>query len=269
MEIENSLETIIALIEKMYGFDFSGYSRTSLQRRFLRLMHLTQCKTVEEFIELIHYQSIDKNTLINEITVNVTEMFRDPEVFQAMISHIFPYFASLSRFKIWSAGCSSGEEAYSLAILLEEARLRQNSLIYGTDIHSELLEKAKAGIYELAPLKLYSSNYQQAGGKYSLSNYYTAKYNSFKINAELQKNVVFAPHNLVSDYSFNEFQLILCRNVLIYFDKTLKNRALQLFIDSLAQGGYLVLGNKESLLFSPIMKKMEVIDAKARIYRKL
>lgn len=262
------LEEIIDLVKNLHGYDVSGYTRSSLKRRVTRIMELNKLDLVELKSKLINQPGFS-TYLLQEITVNVTEMFRDPEFYKALKNEVFPYLATYPHIKLWSAGCSTGEEVYSLAILLKEAGLYQRSFIYGTDINTKVLEKAKRGIYSLAKVKEYSENFIKTEPKSSLSEYYTAMYNAATINNSLKKNVLFSHHSLVSDRVFNEFQLITCRNVLIYFDTNLQEKVLDLFYHSLCHLGFLCLGAKESLINYKNAAKFKVINKKHNIYQKI
>lgn len=262
------LEEIIDLVKNLHGYDVSGYTRSSLKRRVTRIMELNKLDLVELKSKLINQPGFS-TYLLQEITVNVTEMFRDPEFYKALKNEVFPYLATYPHIKLWSAGCSTGEEVYSLAILLKEADLYQRSFIYGTDINTKVLEKAKRGIYSLAKVKEYSENFIKTEPKSSLSEYYTAMYNAATINNSLKKNVLFSHHSLVSDRVFNEFQLITCRNVLIYFDTNLQGKVLDLFYHSLCHLGFLCLGAKESLINYKNAAKFKVINKQHNIYQKI
>lgn len=265
---DSDLEQMIVVTKNIFGFDFSGYAPESLKRRFIRLIGKLNFTGAYEFQYAITNGGISREALLNEITVNVTDMFRDPAVFYQMVREIFPYLKSFPELKIWHAGCSSGQEMYALAILLKEHGLLKRTLQYGTDINTEVLKTAEDGIYDLADIRQYSSNYMESGGQFSLSDYYTVKYQLAKLNADLKQNMVFSSHDLVKSASFNEFQLIMCRNVLIYFSRDLQNQVLSLLIDSLAPYGYLVLGDKETISFYEHKNQLEVIDARNRIFRK-
>lgn len=206
---------------------------------------------------------------LEEITVNVTEMFRDPSFFNAVNSQIIPYLSSYQHSKIWCAGCSSGEEAYSLAILMNEAGLRKKSFIYGTDINTEVLSEARKGIYSLRKIKSYAENYQMAGLSGSITDHFTILYDAATIHHELKQNTLFSVHNLVSDRVFNEFQLICCRNVFIYFENALQEHVLDLFYQSLAPLGFLCLGAKETIRSDSFRQKFKVINHKENIYQKI
>jgi chemotaxis protein methyltransferase CheR len=205
---------------------------------------------------------------VEEITVNVTEMFRDPLFYKTIREQVLPQLATKPFIRIWHAGCSTGEEVYSMAILLHEANLLRKSLIYATDINPEVLMKAKSGIFPLSYLRQYSENYILSGGRQDFSSYYSANYGSAKFNELLSERMIYSTHNLVSDGSFNEFHLIMCRNVFIYFDKNLQQRVFQLFDSSLETLGYLALGSKETLKFSSISPKYKQID-KEKLWRKI
>lgn len=261
------LESLTAFIRNIHGFDFSNYSTASLKRRVTRIMQL-QKLSLFELRTLLTNDSNYFETFLIEVTVNVTEMFRDPSFYKSVSHNIIPYLRSYQRIKVWNAGCSTGEELYSFAILFSEAELYERSFFYGTDINSDVLEFAKNGIYDLQKMKQYSENYQQTGALHTLSDYYTAKYDAASINHSLKKNVLFSAHNLASDGVFNEFQLISCRNVLIYFNTELQKKVIDLFYNSLANFGFLCLGSKETLR-SEEAGRFKVVDKKNNIYQKI
>jgi chemotaxis protein methyltransferase CheR len=250
-----------------YGYDFNDYAKASLKRRIDRLFTLDKFPSFAEFRYRIKSDEDYLKRFVEEITVNVTEMFRDPFFYEAMRKEVLPVLATYPLIRVWHAGCSTGEEVYSMAILLQEANLLQKSLLYATDINPEVLEKAKEGIFPLSQMKQYSENYILAGGKKEFSSYYTSRYDRAKFDRQLTQRMIFATHNLVSDGSFNEFQLILCRNVMIYFDKELQNRVLHLFDQSLQPLGFLALGAKETLRFSPLAFNYKSVG-KEKIWRK-
>lgn len=263
------LEELILLIKEVYDFDFSGYSRASLLRRFRRYMEVYKINTfVELKYELINNQN-NFIVLLNEIVVNVSEFFRDPNFFKSLRKNILPYLESYPSINIWSAGCSYGEEIYSLNILLKEQGLQGKSRLYATDISSNALDNSKKGIYFTKDFKDYSNNYFASGGKESLNEYFVFNGNRAIINSELKKNILFTNHNLATDSVFKEFQLIMCRNVLIYFNEELQEKALNLFYESLPIYGFLALGNKENLRFSSVYDKFQVIDSVEKIYQKI
>lgn len=262
------LQDIVELVGKVSGFNLTGYSKSSLKRRIQRVMDIEQMDVVDLKNAIINVEGFH-TYLMNEITVNVTEMFRDPLYYNALRSNVFPYLETFPRLKLWSAGCSTGEEVYSLAIMLTEAGLYNRSFIYGTDVNSIVLEVAKKAIYPLKNIKLYTENYNGTGAFNSLSDYYTAMYDAAIIRTDIRKNILFSQHNLATDYVFNEFQFISCRNVLIYFDLELQNRIFHLFYESLSKFGFLCLGTKETLFHHEIMSKFKVINKKFNIYQKI
>lgn len=207
--------------------------------------------------------------IIGHFSITVSQMFRDPHVYKVIREKVIPYLATYPFVKIWHAGCATGEEVYSLAILLQEEGIYNKCTIYATDFNDEALHKAKQGIYPIADLKEWSKNYQKSGGVSSLTDYFHAEYNSVRLSKSLQKNITFASHNLAVDEMFGEIHLVLCRNVLIYFDQKLQNRALRLFADSIVRDGFLCIGTKESLRFAEVYNKFTEFSADHKIYRKL
>lgn len=262
------LQLLLEAIFQRYGYDFRSYSRASLQRRVDQHLIIARYKHIGELIHAILHSGEAFGALLSFLTINVTEMFRDPEFYQAFREKVVPILRTHPFIKIWHAGCATGEEIYSMAILLEEEGLYDRCQIYATDIDKEVLEKARKGIFSVADLRKYTENYQKAGGKAALSDYYTAKYDNVLMEPRLKKNVIFADHDLATDQVFGEMQVILCRNVIIYFNRELQSRVFQLFHDSLDIGGTLCLGNKESLRFSSCADQFDVIDKAQRIYRK-
>lgn len=265
---DRELEVLINEVFEYYGYDFSGYSRASLKRRVDRLYQIDGFTHFAELLSKIRSESGYVKHLVEEITVNVTEMFRDPVFYRALREEILPVLATKPFIRIWHAGCSTGEEVYSMAILLKEANLLNKSLLYATDINAIVLDTAKKGVFPLRMMKQYSENYMISGGKNDFSDYYTANYGLAKFSSELSEKMVFSQHNLVSDGSFNEFDLIMCRNVLIYFDKTLQDRALQLFDNSLALLGYLALGTKETIKFSTVQDRFQQLN-REKVWKKI
>lgn len=262
------LKDLLESIRYTYGYDFTEYAEASVIRRIVHFMKGNKIGTLQQLRNTLLN---DENTFaqfILEFTVNVTEMFRDPAFYKSLRENVLKRLATYPVIKVWIAGCSTGEEVYSMAILLKEEGLLDRSVIYATDINQRALQAAKDGIYRMDLMKTYTTNYQKAGGKRSFSDYYTAKYDSALIDKSLKRNIVFSIHNLAVDTSFNEFQLILCRNVLIYFNQSLQNRVINLFYDSLSPFGFLALGNKESLLFSDKQKQFTDVDRKEKIYMK-
>jgi chemotaxis protein methyltransferase CheR len=259
---------LIDLVKKVHGFDFSDYSKASLKRRLSRVM----------MIKKLEYYNL-KHTLVNnpdffqdfleEITVNVTEMFRDPSFYKALNNQVVPYLSTYQHIKIWSAGCASGEEVYSLAILLEQAGLKNKSFIYGTDVNTVVLKEARMGIYSYRNIKSYVENYQLSGLKGSLTDHFTVMYDAATVHSELKTNTLFSVHNLISDTVFNEFQLISCRNVFIYFEMQLQEKILELFYKSLCPHGFLCLGSKETIRSDSFKKKFKAVNLKENIYQKI
>jgi chemotaxis protein methyltransferase CheR len=262
------LETLINDIYEYYGFDFGNYSRASLKRRVNRVYQLDGFTNFYDFLSKVRYDPEYYKRMIDEITVNVTEMFRDPAFYKMVRTEILPQLATKPFIRLWHAGCSTGEEVYSMAIMLKEAGLLQKSIIYATDINSKVLETAKKGIFPLRMMKEYSENYRDSGGEKDFSDYYIANYGIVKFNEELSEKMVFSQHNLVSDNSFNEFDFILCRNVLIYFDNNLQKRVINLFDESLSILGFLALGTKETIKYSISTTKYKQLE-KEKIWRKV
>lgn len=269
IELEDSqVEVIISDLMDSYGYDFANYSRASLKRRIMRLILMDRFVSFAEFRFRLKNDPDYLARFIEEITVNVTEMFRDPHFYATLRKKVLPDLASKPIIRIWHAGCATGEEVYSMAIILHEANLLSRSLLYATDINPSVLERVRDGIYPLSQMKQYSENYINSGGKEDFSKYYSAHYNSVKFDEFLSKRIVLSTHNLVSDRSFNEFQLILCRNVMIYFDKPLQDRTIKLFHESLESLGYLALGSKETLKFSEVSHKFRQLE-REKIWQKI
>jgi len=266
---DDELDLLLETVMEIYGYDFSNYARSSLKRRVNRLLIIDKFPS---FAELFYQVKTDAQYLahfIEEVTVNVTEMFRDPAVYKTLREHVLPQLATHPLIRIWHAGCATGEEVYSMAILLHEAGILHKSLLYATDINPSVIENIRKGVFPLSAMKQYSENYIASGGKKDFSSYYTVAYNSVQFNAELKTKMILATHNLVSDRSFNEFGLILCRNVLIYFDKELQDKVFTLFDDSLEKRGFLVLGSKENIRFSKIASKFVQLNKVDKIWRKI
>lgn len=246
------MEELLADVLDRYGYDFTDYSRASLKRRINRLLSIDRFPSLAEFRYRLQSDPDYLHRFVEEVTVNVTEMFRDPSFYKVLRSDVLPVLATYPFIRIWHAGCSTGEEVYSMAILLHEANLLHKSLIYATDVNPGVLEKLKKGIFPLSNMRQYGENYIKSGGTREFSQYYMAKYNLAKFDDALAQKMIVSTHNLATDSSFNEFQLVCCRNVLIYFEKDLQDRVLKLFTDSLDKRGFLALGSKESLKFSAV-----------------
>lgn len=264
---EGEMNSLLLLIKDTYGYDFTSYSRASLLRRFNRCMVEAEINNAFELKFYLINNKSNFESFLQQLTVNVTEMFRDPLFFKS-IRTILKRLNSYPTLKIWHAGCSTGEEVFSMAIVLHEEGLLDRTRLYATDLNPMNLEKAKTGIISGSQIKDYTANYILSGGKNDFSDYYTARYNKAIINSDIRKNIVFGQHNLVTDAGFNEFQLICCRNVLIYFEKELQAKVIKLFHSSLSPLGYLALGLKESLLFSNMKNEFEVVDAQNKIFRR-
>jgi len=266
--IDLEIQLLMEGVYQVYGYDFREYSEASLRRRLTQWLSASGFATLSlAQSQLLRDRSLF-NSLLRGITVNVSEMFRDPSFFKAIREHVVPYLKTYPFVKIWHAGCASGEEAYSMAILLLEEGLLGRFRIYATDINEDVIRKAQEGIYPLQELQHFTRNYQNAGGTGSFSDYYTARYGHAILAPSLRENIVFAAHNLAVDADFGEMNLILCRNVMIYFKPQLKERVLGLFDSSLVPGGFLCLGTKESLDRRSISGRYEVVMPRMQIYRK-
>lgn len=251
------------------GYDFRNYTYNSIRRRIWHMVYAEKLESITDLLNKVLHEPDCLQRLIAGFTVNVTEMFRDPKFFLEFKEKVVPLLHTYPSIRIWHAGCSTGEEVYSMAILLHEAGLYEKAKIYATDINTDVLQMAKSGIFPMQYMKKYTNNYIQAGGERAFSEYYTVKGNGVRFHPYLIKNVVFAQHNLVTDQSFNEFHVILCRNVLIYFDKNLQNRVHDLFYESLAMFGFLGLGDKETIAFTPEEKSFEKMSNREKIYQKI
>lgn len=266
-EIEQRL--LMEAIYLKYSYDFRDYSPNSQRRRVLYAMQRLGCTSISMLQDKVLHDPDTFPKLLHYLTVPVSDMFRDPEYFLALRHHVVPVLKTYPSLKIWIAGCSTGEEVYSMAILLKEEGLLDRSLIYATDINPNSLEKAQKGVFPLRNVPGYTVNYQRSGGRQALSDYYTAAYDAVLFDRSLCENVSFADHSLATDSVFSETHLTCCRNVLIYFNKTLQNRALGLFHDSLCHRGFLGLGSKENIGFSAYANLFEPIVKEDRIFRKL
>ena len=265
---ELQLYELIDLVKRIHGFDFSNYSKASLKRRLSRIIMLKKIG-IKELEHLLENDPDFFQWFLDEVTVNVTEMFRDPSFYKALKTQVIPHLSNLPHIRVWSAGCSSGEEVYSLAILLSQAGLNPKSFIYGTDINSEMLDEARKGVYSLRKIKNYTENYQQCELPGSITDHFAVMHDTAIVNSELKQNTLFSIHNLVSDNTFNEFQLISCRNVFIYFEAGLQEKILGLFYKSLSPNGFLCLGSKETIRFPEFKNKFKTINQKENIYQKI
>jgi chemotaxis protein methyltransferase CheR len=265
LEIELLLEAVF----RHYGFDFRSYAYASIRRRLWRRIEAEGLKTISALQDRVLHEPTMMEHLLLDLSINVTAMFRDPSFYLAFRQKVIPMLRTYPFFRIWHAGCSTGEEVYSMAILLEEEGLYERARIYATDINEVVVHRARAGIFPLERMQEYTENYIRAGGTRSFSEYYVAKYDGALFSPALQRNVVFSQHNLVTDRSFAEFNVILCRNVLIYFDRALQMRVHGLFHESLVHLGILCLGSKETLRLSEYEASYEELSGAERIYRKV
>lgn len=262
------LDLLVEAIFRKYHYDFRDYSAASLKRRLLQAREHFGCQTFSGLQERVMHDGTLLPQLLGYLTVQVSEMFRDPSFFRALREQVVPHLRTYPSLKVWVAGCSSGEELYSLAILFREEGLEERTMFYATDINTDALRKAEAGVYDLERISLFTANHQRSGGKSSLSDYYTAAYGAAVFDKTLRKRTVFSDHTLASDAVFAEMQLVCCRNVLIYFNRELQDRAVGLFKDSLVRRGFLGLGSKESLHFSSHAAEFSEFNREARLYQK-
>ena len=265
LEVQLLLEGIF----KQYGFDFRSYAYASVRRRLWKRIEAEGLTTISGLQERVLHEPAMMERLLLDLSINVTAMFRDPGFYRVFREQVVPMLRTYPFIRVWHAGCATGEEVYSMAMLLEEETLYERSRIYATDINEVVLQKAKAGIFPIDRMQEYTENYIAAGGKRAFSDYYVAKYGGALFSPSLTRSVVFSQHNLVTDSSFSEFNAILCRNVLIYFDKSLQARVHELFYNSLTMFGILALGSRESLRFSPYEDCYEQINGPEKIYRKV
>ena len=265
LEIELLLEGVF----RHYGFDFRSYAYASIRRRLWKRVDGEGLRSISGLQARILHDPDAMERLLLDLSVNVTAMFRDPGFYREFRDKVIPLMRTYPFIRIWHAGCSTGEEVFSMAILLEEEGLYDRARLYATDINDVVLQRAKQGIFPLERMQEYTDNYIKAGGTRSFSEYYTAKYDGALFSPSLTRNVVFSQHNLVTDRSFSEFHVIFCRNVLIYFDKTLQNRVHKLFYDSLVMFGVLALGSKESLKFSQFEPCYEKLTTAEKLYKKI
>jgi len=264
IEIELLLEGVF----RQYGFDFRSYAFASIRRRLWKHITAAGLRTISALQEQVLHDPVAMDRLLLDLSVNVTAMYRDPVFYQAFRQEVVPRLRTYPFIRVWHAGCSTGEEVVSMAILLEEEGLYERARIYATDINEVVLQQARTGIFPLDRMQEYTENYIRAGGARSFSEYYTARYDGALFSPALLANVVFSQHNLATDRSFAEFNVIICRNVLIYFDRTLQARVHALFYESLATFGVLGLGSKESLRLSPFEACYEPLGT-SRLYRKV
>jgi len=267
-DFDIELRMLVEAVYLKYNYDFRDYTGASQKRRVLVAMREMECNTVSELQSKVLHEPNGFAQLLQYLTIPVTEMFRDPEYFRAIREQVAPLLQTYPSLKIWVAGCSTGEEVYSLAILLKEEGLLERSIIYATDINPKSLEAARRGVFQLDRMRLFTENYQKSGGKAAFSDYYTAAYGGALFDRDLIENVTFADHSLATDSVFSETHFVSCRNVLIYFNRTLQDRVFGLFHESLCHRGFLGLGSKESIDFSSYAERFEPLARRERLFRK-
>jgi chemotaxis protein methyltransferase CheR len=267
-DFDIELQLLIEAINLKYHYDFRQYARASMKRRLVSAMSHFACTTLSQLQDKVLHDPTIFPRLLDFLTVPVSEMFRDPEYYRALREHVVPMLRTYPSLKVWVAGCSTGEEVYSLAILLREEKLLARTLIYGTDINPQVLQRAQAGIYDIDRIAGFTENHRKSGGRSSLSDYYTEAYGRVVIDKSLKEHIVFSDHSLATDSVFAEVQLVSCRNVLIYFNPELQSRAVGLFRDALCRRGFLGLGSKESLRFSPHAQAFEPLLRSERIFQR-
>ena len=265
---EFEISLLLEAIYQKYGYDFRQYSQAHIRRRVTNRMAMSGLEDISQMQSKVLNDEIFASTLLQDLSITVTEMFRDPSFYVSFRENVLPILKTYPFIKIWHAGCATGEEAYSMAIVMQEEGLYDRTIIYATDFNQRVLNQAKEGIFSNKMMKIYTTNYQLSGGKNSFSSYYTSDHENVIMNQSLKKNIVWANHNLVTDSVFAEAHLILCRNVLIYFNHDLQNKVQSLFYDSLINGGILCLGSKESLRFTDLHDEYKELDKKQRIFKK-
>ena len=268
VHLQSHMAAIVGAIYQKYGFDFRQYSEAHIKRRIMNRMAMSELEDISQMPSKILNDKEFASKLLQDLSITVTEMFRDPGFYRSLRENVIPILKTYPFIKIWHAGCSTGEEAYSTAIIMQEEGLYDRTAIYATDFNQRALNSAKEGIFSNKLMKEYTANYQLSGGKESFSDYYTSNYDHVIMNQSLKKNIVWANHNLVTDSVFAEVHLILCRNVLIYFERELQNKTQKLFYGSLINGGILCLGAKEGLRFTDLYEKYIELDKKQRIFKK-
>ncbi|MCD4695141.1 MAG: protein-glutamate O-methyltransferase CheR [Bacteroidales bacterium] len=267
--IDIEIKLLLEAIFLKYGYDFRNYGKAHVKRRIMHRKMISGFDSISQMTQKVLYDLEFFDQMLLDLSINVTEMFRDPGFYIALREKVIPILKTYPFLKIWHAGCSTGEEVYSMAILLKEEGLYDKVQLYATDFNQVVLKNAKEGIYPIDLIKDYTGNYQKSGGKNSFADYYSAKYDSVMIDPSLKQNIVFADHNLVLDGVFGEMHMVICRNVLIYFNRTLQDRVIKLFLDSLVRGGYLCLGSKETLRFTTYFDKFSEVEKNEKIYKKL
>ncbi|MEE4241165.1 MAG: protein-glutamate O-methyltransferase CheR [Desulfopila sp.] len=262
------IRLLLEAIYQKYGYDFRNYAGAHTKRRLKHRKTVSALRNYSEMLHRIIYDEEYFNSVLLDLSINVTEMFRDPWFYREVREIVVPHLQTYPFIKVWHAGCSAGQEVYSMAILLEEEGMKDRTQMYATDFNEPILARAKKGIYPLDAVRQYTLNYIESGGKESFSDYYTADDRHVILKSSLREKVLFSSHNLATDGVFGEMNVVFCRNVLIYFNKELQERVLRLFYDSLCPGGFLCLGSKESLSFTGFVDKFEIVAAREKIYRK-
>lgn len=265
---EMEVDFLLEAIYRLSGFDFRQYNKSSISRRIHNRMKINGISTITGLLEKVIHEESHLEQLLNDFSINVTEMFRNPSFFKAFREEVVPILREYPEIRIWHAGCATGEEVYSMAILLEEEGLKDKAVIYATDMNEQVLEKASKGIFPIQKMQAYTKNYMLAGGSKAFSEYYKTDSQHAYFHPTLLENIIFAQHNLVTDQSFNEFHVIICRNVLIYFNSELQEQVQQLFYQSLSPEGVLGLGDKETLKFSRVMENYQELVGSERIYQR-
>jgi chemotaxis protein methyltransferase CheR len=262
------MDLLLEAVYRRCGYDFRNYARASVERRTRQFLSSSGCSTLSDMIARVLRDERFLSRYVQYLSVTVTELFRDPFVFQAVREQIIPLLRTWPHVKVWCAGCATGEEVYSLAIVLKEEGLYEKSVIYATDFNDASLEQARQAVYPADKIREATRNYQQSGGKQFFSHYYHAHYGAAALDGTLKERITFANHNLVTDQVFGEMHLVFCRNVLIYFNRDLQERVLELFTESLVHGGILCLGTKEDLQFTRVSARYELVNCKAKLYKK-
>jgi chemotaxis protein methyltransferase CheR len=269
LEIDiQGLRNIVATVKELYGFDFSNYAMSSFKRRISRILQLFNFKGIDDLVERLKADSAFYEIFLKEVTVNTTEMFRDPSFWRKMRNQVLPLYENQEKIKIWHSACSSGEEVFSMCILLKESGLLEKAEITATDINEDVLKTAKSGNYHIRSLELNTNNYQRFEGKRQLADYYSTQYDRVVFNPSLIQGVTYKTHDLVLGSPFELFDIILCRNVMIYFNQQLQENVLQLFIKSLKVKGFLAIGAKETISWCKGAEQFSVFDNEDKIYRK-
>ncbi len=262
------IDLLLEAVFRKYGHDFRDYIRVHIKRRIDHRMRISGCEHISDMQHRVLYDRHFFEVFLQDFSINVTELFRDPSFYLTVRRDIVPVLKTYPHIKIWHAGCATGEEVYSMSILLREEGLSDKARIYATDYHRAVVQRAKRGVYPIENMKEYTLNYQKSGGRHSFADYYRADYGSAVLDRSLRDGIIFADHNLVTDGVFGDMHMVVCRNVLIYFNRDLQHRVIRLFMDSLLPGGFLCLGKKETLRFSGCDHLFEPVSNSEKIYKK-